>query len=100
HVSDVRKPDPQDQEQSMHRHFQMLADYNRWANICIYDACFQLSDEQLRTDKGAFFGSVHRTLNHILVADRIWLKRITGRGDAPDRLDTVLFEDFDGLRMA
>jgi uncharacterized damage-inducible protein DinB len=84
----------------MQRHFQMLADYNRWANGRIYDACAALSDDDYRADRGAFFGSAHRTLNHLLVADRIWLRRITGIGTAPMALDVILFEDFSDLREA
>lgn len=84
----------------MQRHFQMLSDYNRWANGRIYDACSALSDADYRADRGAYFGSAHRTLNHILVADRIWLRRITGIGNAPMELDVVLFEDFAELRAA
>ncbi len=84
----------------MQRHFQMLADYNRWANGRIYDACSTLSDEDYRADRGAFFGSAHRTLNHLVVADRIWLRRITGIGTAPTELNVILYEDFAGLRAA
>ncbi len=40
------------------------------------------------------------TLNHILVADRIWMKRFTGEGDAPASLDTILYSDFAKLRKA
>ena len=57
----------------MRRHFQMFADYNRWANALVYEACAELTDEEYRADQGAFFGSAHRTLNHLLYADRIWL---------------------------
>ena len=84
----------------MHRHFQMFADYNRWANALVYDACAALSDEEYRADKGAFFGSAHRTLNHLLAADRIWLKRMTGSGTAPEALDAILFDEFGELREA
>lgn len=84
----------------MRRHFQMFAHYNRWANGRVYDACGELSDEEYRADRGAFFGSAHRTLNHLLATDRIWMKRITGDGDAPSTLDAVLFEDFGALREA
>ena len=84
----------------MQRNFQMLADYNSWANKVVYSACSELNDAEFRTDKGAFFGSALGTLNHLLCADRIWLRRITGKGDAPTRLDTILFEDFEGLREA
>lgn len=84
----------------MRRDFQMFADYNRWANALVYEACAELTDEEYRADQGAFFGSAHRTLNHLLCADRIWLKRVTGSGEAPTALDTILHEDFAALREA
>ncbi|MDM9629230.1 DinB family protein [Rhizobium sp. S152] len=84
----------------MQRHFQMLADYNRWANARIYDACAALPDADYRADRGAFFGSAHRTLNHLLVADRIWLRRITGNGVAPMELNVILHDDLSELRRA
>lgn len=84
----------------MRRHFQMFADYNRWANDRTYQACAELTNDEYRADRGAFFGSAHRTLNHLLTADRIWLRRMTGAGDAPDALDAVLFEEFAELRAA
>ena len=84
----------------MLRHFQMLAAYNSWANSQVYDACAALTDAEYREDRSAFFGSVHRTLNHILVADRIWMRRLTGDGTAPTDLGAVLFEDFSDLRTA
>lgn len=84
----------------MHRYLQMFAAYNRWANTVVYDACEALTEAEYRTDKGAFFGSAHRTLNHLLVADRIWMKRMSGSGDAPDALDTILFDDRVALRQA
>lgn len=84
----------------MKSHFAMLAGYNAWANERIYDAVAQVPDEEFRADRGAFFKSLHGTLNHLLVADRIWLKRFTGKGEAPNRLDAILFERFDDLRGA
>jgi uncharacterized damage-inducible protein DinB len=56
-------------------HFAMFAAYNRWANARLYAAAATLTDEEYRSDRGAFFGSLHGALNHILVADRIWLHR-------------------------
>jgi uncharacterized damage-inducible protein DinB len=84
----------------MKQHFQMFATYNRWANRVVYDAAATLDEEEMNRLTGAFFGSLIGTLNHILVADRIWLKRFTGAGDAPTRLDTILHEDFPGLLAA
>ncbi|MBF9195743.1 DinB family protein [Microvirga terrestris] len=84
----------------MKQHFAMMAGYNAWCNERLYDAAAQLSDPDYRADRGAFFKSVHGTLNHILVADRIWMRRFTGEGEAPNRLDAILFEGFDQLRAA
>jgi uncharacterized damage-inducible protein DinB len=81
-------------------HCRMFAHYNAWANARLYDAAARLSVEQYRADRGAFFKSVHGTLNHLLATDRIWMRRFTGQGDAPDRLDAILCEQFDDLRRA
>lgn len=81
-------------------HYRMFADYNRWANRRLYAAAAELGDTQYREDRGAFFGSLHATLNHILVGDRIWLKRFTGQGEAPATLDAILHEDLAGLTAA
>ena len=84
----------------MLRQYRMFAAYNRWANAQVYAAAAALSDAEFRSDRGAFFGSLHRTLNHLMVADRIWMKRFTGIGEAPTTLDAVLFEEFDALAAA
>src|SRR6187399_823997 len=60
-----------------------LARYNRWMNDKLYELSTTLSDEARKRDVGAFFKSIHRTFNHLLVADRIWLARFTGV-TAPD----------------
>ncbi len=84
----------------MHAMFRMFAGYNAWANEQLYAAAASLNDADYRADLGAFFKSVHGTLNHILVADRVWMHRFTGTGDAPARLDAILFERFADLRAA
>ncbi|SCB60135.1 Uncharacterized damage-inducible protein DinB (forms a four-helix bundle) [Rhizobium aethiopicum] len=81
-------------------HFRMFAAYNRWANAQVYAAVAELSDTEFRSDRGAFFGSLHRTLNHLLVADRIWMKRFTGSGEAPATLDAILYQELDALAAA
>ena len=81
-------------------HYRMFADYNRWANRLLYEAARNLGDADYRENKGAFFGSLHATFNHVLAADRIWLKRFTGTGDAPASLDTLLFDDLASLSSA
>ncbi|MCG8270560.1 DinB family protein [Aquamicrobium sp. NLF2-7] len=84
----------------MKQHFMMFAAYNRWANARIYDAASELGEDEFQRDVGAAFGSLMGTLNHILVADRIWMKRFTGEGDAPAKLDTILHRELSLLREA
>lgn len=57
---------------------QTMAAYNGWMNRSIYTACAQLSDEERKRDRGAFFRSIHSTLNHLLFGDRVWLPRFPG----------------------
>ncbi len=83
----------------MQRHFAMFARYNEWANRRVYAAAGILPDAEYRADRGAFFGSVHGTLNHLLVGDRIWLHRFTGEGETYRRLDLVLFGHLAELRV-
>jgi uncharacterized damage-inducible protein DinB len=89
-----------DEVSKMDSPFALMAAYNSWANRRLYDAAASLSDIDYRADRGAFFKSVHGTLNHLLVADRIWMKRFTGEGEAPARLDAILFEHLGELRSA
>ena len=84
----------------MKEHYRQFAHYNAWANRRLYDAAATLSDDEYRADKGAFFKSMHGTLNHLLATDRIWMQRFTGEGDAPQRLDAILHDRFDALRQA
>jgi uncharacterized damage-inducible protein DinB len=60
--------------------YRFLARYNRWFNGRLYDACEQLPDEERKRDRGAFFGSIHGTLNHLIWGDQIWLKRFAAQG--------------------
>lgn len=84
----------------MRQHFRMFAAYNRWANRSVYEAATLLGEDELNLVTGAFFGSLIGTLNHILVADRVWLKRFTGEGAAPSTLDAILHADLPGLHAA
>ena len=79
-------------------HFQQFAAYNAGANGRLYDQAGSLSDQAYRRPVGVFFQSLHGTLNHLLVTDRIWLARLTGAGSLPGRLNAILFENFNELR--
>lgn len=81
-------------------HFQMLAGYNRLANRRLYDSCARLTDGERWAQRRAFFGSIHGTLNHLLVGDRIWLARFSGEEVPSTGLDAILYEEFEELREA
>ena len=81
-------------------HFRKLGRYNRLANERLYDACRALTDEERKQPRGAFFGSIHGTLNHILVGDRIWMTRFEGGEASSTNLDAILHQDFGALREA
>jgi uncharacterized damage-inducible protein DinB len=80
--------------------YPMFAGYNAWCNERLYDAASQVSDADYRADRGAFFKSLHGTLNHLLVGDRIWMHRFTGEGELPKSLGDILYQDFADLRAA
>ena len=62
--------------------YQFLARYNRSMNGRLFDACEQLSDADRRLDRGAFFGSITASLNHLLWTDRMWLCRFAAQSVA------------------
>jgi len=90
----------------MNEIWEKQAAYNAWMNSRLYELCSALSDEDRKADQGAFFGSVHNTLAHLLLTDLIWMRRLTGDHDvyrfendagelvSNPGLDTVLYEDF------
>src|SRR5689334_23984402 len=82
-------------------HFHMLGRYNTIANERLYEVCAELSDEQYRKEGPGSFGSIHRTLNHILLGDQIWMNRFTTEEvTSTPPLATILHEDFPSLREA
>ncbi|MFI5031333.1 MAG: DinB family protein [Reyranellales bacterium] len=76
------------------------ARYNRRANELLYAACARLSGADYRRETGAFFGSVHGTLNHLLLGDTIWMTRFEGGTHPSTGLNAILFEQFDALHAA
>jgi uncharacterized damage-inducible protein DinB len=91
------------------QHFALLARYNQWMNARVYEAASRLDMEDLVTDRGAFFGSVLGTLNHIVTGDTIWLQRFATHGASgvalqqlaalppPHSLDMWFFSDLNAL---
>lgn len=93
-------------------HVRQMAAYNQWMNDKLYQACLSLNPAELVAARGAFFGSVMGTLNHLLVADTIWLKRIQqalpqlavlqplAEVAMPASLDALLYDDLTSLTAA
>jgi uncharacterized damage-inducible protein DinB len=78
--------------------YRTLARFNSWANERIYGCAAELPEPAYREDRGAFFGSVHNTLNHLLVLDRLWRGRLQGTDLGVRSLDQILHDDFEALR--
>lgn len=77
-----------------------LARYNAWMNERIYALCAELPEEERRRDRGAFFGSLHRTLDHIVYGDLAILSRLTGDPPESPPLGEEIHRDFTALRAA
>jgi uncharacterized damage-inducible protein DinB len=85
---------------AMKSRYRMFAGYNAWCNERLYEAASHISEAEYRADRAAFFKSLHGTLNHLLVGDRIWMHRFTGEGALPKSLDAILYDGFADLRVA
>jgi uncharacterized damage-inducible protein DinB len=81
-------------------HFGMFAAYNAWANERLYAACARLPAAEYLKARPAFFRSLHGTLNHVLVGDRVWMARFEGRESGIHALDQILHGDLESLREA
>lgn len=81
-------------------YFRRLARYNGWANRRLFEAAGKLDAAAWEAPRSGFFGSLQKTLNHILVADRIWLARFEGREHGLHALDQILHPDFPALKRA
>lgn len=82
-------------------HFGRFARYNAWANGRLLDAVGALPPHEVWAPRKAFFGSIMATFNHILVADRVWLARMTGTDQSWfTGLDQILHDDLAEFRVA
>ncbi len=70
-------------------HLRLLSRYNQWMNDKLYNTATQLPADELARDRGAFFGSLLGTLNHIMVADVVWLKRFSNHPAQHSALDEI-----------
>lgn len=75
----------------------VFAGYNRWMNEKVYAASARLSDAQRKEDRGAFFKSIHGTLNHLLWADGVWLGRFDGNSYPSGPFGEIMYPDFERM---
>ncbi len=74
--------------------FEIQSRYNQWMNHKLYAVCDTVPTRQRKQDMMTFFHSIHGTLNHLLLGDRLWMGRFTGREFAVESLDQELYSDF------
>jgi uncharacterized damage-inducible protein DinB len=79
---------------------QRMARYNRWQNENLYGIADGLSVEERDRERGAFFGSIHKTLSHLLWGDQIWMSRFAGtpkpQGGIPESV--ALYPSWENLK--
>jgi uncharacterized damage-inducible protein DinB len=81
---------------------QRMARYNLWQNENLYGVADRLSAEERCLERGAFFGSIHKTLNHLLWGDRSWTSRFTDmpKPQGGTRDSVSLYPDWEELKSA
>jgi uncharacterized damage-inducible protein DinB len=85
----------------MNEHFNLIARYNQWANQTLYAAVATLPPDEIARDRNGFFRSILGTLNHLLVADRVWIARLSGENYGWfTALNQILYPEFSELRQA
>ena len=94
------------------RYYQQLAHYNQWINKRVYSSAGKLNQQALSENRGAYFGSIIGTLNHILVGDIFWFKRFANHPanyqsleyfrsvKKPASLDEILHDELSELSKA
>ena len=76
----------------------MMMEYNRWANERLFADCEQVPEEIYHRDLRTEYGSIHKTLDHILLVDLLWLERFAGRGDKYPSFDETITDTFKELK--
>lgn len=79
-------------------YYETMAEYNHWMNQKLYAICANIPDQKRKENLGAFFQSIHGTLNHLLFGDRVWMGRFTEK-PFPGKIGQELYADFTELRQ-
>ena len=61
-----------------------MARYNNWQNNALMRIVEVMDQVDLDKERGAFFGSIQKTLSHLLWGDTLWMSRFDAKSDAPD----------------
>jgi uncharacterized damage-inducible protein DinB len=79
---------------------QRMARYNRWQNENLYGVADALPETERQRERGAWFGSIHKTLNHLLWGDFAWMNRLAGtpKPDGGIKESVGLFADWQNLK--
>ncbi|MEM1398467.1 MAG: DinB family protein [Pseudomonadota bacterium] len=80
--------------------FELMARYNQWMNGKLYVVCAEVPDAERKTDRGAFFSSIHGTLNHLMFGDYAWMNRLANRTYDIKPIGEDYFEEFEQMRSA
>lgn len=83
----LRALDSPERPLDLHQHLRLMADYHAWALARLYAEVDALSDADYYRDCGQFFGSVHGTLNHLLLVEHLWQARLQHSVFPVNRLD-------------
>jgi len=80
--------------------YQAFAQYNQIMNHRIFEICSGISDDERKQDRGAYFKSIHGTLDHLILGDRAWMNRLDNKDYALVKIGCELFDDFDEMAAA
>jgi uncharacterized damage-inducible protein DinB len=81
-------------------YFAVLARHSAWANRRLYGVCETLSAAEYLRERPSSHGSLHATLNYVLVTDRAWIARLEGRTPPPFEANQILYADLLALKIA
>jgi len=77
--------------------YQAFAQYNQKMNQRIYEICSGIPDDERKQDRGAYFKSIHNTLDHLVLGDRAWMNRLADKNYTLVKIGSELFDDFDEM---
>ena len=80
--------------------YQAFAQYNQIMNEKLYAICMDIPDSERKLDRNAFFKSIHRTLDHLILGDRAWMNRLAAKNYNLVAIGDDLFDDFDEMHKA